>query len=64
MDVFGATLETTAAAGALYALERSLRWLALWIAALVALSLTRIQPSSSPSLRSGSRCANAPERYS
>ena len=41
MDVCGATLETIAAAGALLALERSLRWMALWIVALVALSLTR-----------------------
>ena len=41
MDVIGATLETAAAAGALYALERGRRWLALWIAAMVALSLTK-----------------------
>jgi hypothetical protein len=41
MDVCGATLETAAAAGALLTLERSLRWLALWIPALAMLSLTR-----------------------
>jgi hypothetical protein len=41
MDVCGATLETVAAAGALLALERSLWWLALWVPALAALSLTR-----------------------
>jgi len=41
MDVCGATLETIAAAGAMLALERGLGWLALWVAALVALSLTR-----------------------
>ena len=41
MDVSGATLETAAAAGALLAIERSRRWLALWIVALGALSLTR-----------------------
>ncbi len=41
MDVCGVTLETIAAAGALLTLERSLRWLALWIPALAALSLTR-----------------------
>jgi hypothetical protein len=41
MDATGATLETAAAAAALLALERSLWWLALWIGALVALSLTR-----------------------
>jgi hypothetical protein len=36
-----AALETAAAAGALLTLERSLRWLALWVPALAALSLTR-----------------------
>ena len=41
MDVCGATLEAAAAAGALMALERRRRWLALWIAAMVALSLTK-----------------------
>jgi hypothetical protein len=41
MDVSGVTLETLAALGALLALERGLRWLVLWGAALAALSLTR-----------------------
>jgi hypothetical protein len=41
MDVTGITLETIAAVGALLALERGRRWLALWIVALAALSLTR-----------------------
>ena len=41
MDVCGVLLETAAAAGALLALERSRRWLALWIVALAALALTR-----------------------
>jgi len=41
MDACGATLETIAAVGAMLALERGLGWLGLWVAALVALSLTR-----------------------
>ena len=41
LDVTGATLEAAAAAGAVLVLERGLGWLALWFAALAALSLTR-----------------------
>jgi hypothetical protein len=41
MDVCGATLEAVAAACALLALDRGLRWLAPWAVALGALSLTR-----------------------
>jgi hypothetical protein len=41
MDVTGITLEAIAAAGVFLALEHGRRWLALWLIALAALSLTR-----------------------
>jgi len=40
-DVWGLALETVAAAAGLLVLERSRKWLVLWLVALLALSLTR-----------------------
>ena len=40
-DVCGMTLEAVAAAAALCAVERSTRWIAVWVVALIALSITR-----------------------